>query len=227
MEHYLKDDEYKLYEGNAYRQGDTKVKELTIILTNLYLIVEVKQKKMFCKEEITTEKYAIDQIKIYNEQPQILTQNNQVEILFNNNTSAQMTFFGRNERNKFINTIFKLVTGKNSFERSVNKINKSIETVDNALGIDIVDTAKNIAANGLLGGIGKAFIKKKNATNSKSAQAITQIASAVLTPQNTTRQNDNVDYMADRLSKLKKLLDEGAITQAEYDEQKRLIINRC
>ena len=166
MDNYqLKEDEVVLYKGpitiNKFKGS------VELLLTN-YNFVFISKKKGFMKDlEINVETYPTNEVKIYENKPQIITKGTDIIIYF---FKAEKEFHiaSKSELHKFMDASLKLITGKNKMERGLTKIKTTIEQVDNSLGINSVETTKNLAKNGVintaLGGvakIGKSIIGKK------------------------------------------------------------------
>ena len=102
MKNYqLKNDEVILYRGsvmvlpNGKKEKVSKLKnvEQELILTNTDFVFETRIKKVFQKEEIVTEVYSIEQIKIYQDAPHILQNFHQVLLLHRDTPSTRCPLF--------------------------------------------------------------------------------------------------------------------------------------
>ena len=200
-----------------------------VLLTNINLVLIKKTKKMFAKEQVETIIYPKEEIKIYNEVPQVKQKDSKVDIFL---TSSEITlnFYSKNEAHRFVNTAFKLLTGKSSAARGAEKVKSALNIVDDTLGIDTLETVKNVMENGLtgsiIGGIGKKMTKSAGSNKIMSAlevaKNIIDTKMTADTPKETTHSNDNLE----KIKKLKELLDIGAITQEEFEEKKKELLNR-
>lgn len=166
MENYkLKSDEVVLYKGNVSLVGNSGATE--IVLTNTNLVFISTYKKLFSKEEISVLEYSIEDIKMYENKPHIISKGNKAEIyLIDNEIVAE--FSSKNELHKFLGVINKLLTGETSAQRGAKKIRGAIDLVDEALGINTVEAIGNVIKNGVVnsvtgavGKIGKAITSKK------------------------------------------------------------------
>lgn len=68
-EYHLKADEANLFEAEVLVEGKQKDSEL--LLTNLNLVLVTRTKKLFSKEEMTTDIYPMNELKMYEGKPQI------------------------------------------------------------------------------------------------------------------------------------------------------------
>ena len=211
MEHYsLQADEAVLYKGAVTCKGAGN--NIEFILTNLFLVFVIKTKKIFSKEEIKVEKYSVDDIKFYNDEPQIKQQGANVEIYLLNGEET-VTFLSKNEANKFVSALLELLTGKTKLQRTADKAKSTVDAVDNTFGIDTVGTVKNILEIG--SNIAGIFGGKKG----KTIQTIMGVSNAV-----ARKEEVSTDMQIEQLRKLKQLLDEGIITQEEFDLKRKEIM---
>jgi len=193
MEHYtLKENEVVLY------KGDTTCKELPsakiqLILTNLFFILIIKTKKLFSKEEISVEKYPIENIKFYNDKPQINQDGTKVEIYMNSGEQT-LIFSSKNEAHKFVNKSLDLLTGKSLFQRTADKAKKAVSVVDDTFGIDTVDAVKTVLNK-----------EPEKAKDKKGiiAKNIFSLAKSVITSKERNNMTDNEKW--ETLKKLKAL----------------------
>lgn len=203
----LQKNETILYQGNVSLEHCNGTTE--ILLTNLNLVFIITTKKLLSKSNVEVETYLIDDIKLYNNVPQIKQKSSRVEIFM---TCAEIVvnFVSIFEASKFVNAALRLLTGKTMAERSADKFKGAIGLVDDTLGINTVGTIKNVLENGiagsLLGGFGK-----------KSAPA--QEALPTNTPSAPT------DEQLETLKKLKELVDMGVLTQEEFEAKKRQLLD--
>lgn len=216
-EYQLQPTEVILYENeNVHIQG--RKGHSTLILTNLYIVLETTIKKLFRKSYTTTECFDINTVKTYNDTPQIKQKGFDVTVSLTN-TELRFTFDAKGKAHKFTATALELLTGKNAFFRAIDKAKQTVSKVDNALGIDTigvattaVKTAVNIATPAGKFKKTKAVLKIANgAIQTKETKKITE----------TPSQNNNLET----LKQLKSLLDEGVITQDEFDIKKKELLN--
>lgn len=137
----LKEDEVVLYKGNVTMSGAKAMSKL--VLTNVNIVLITEHKKLFSKGEITTDVYPLSNVKIYEQSPHIKAKSRNVEIYFITK-EVIFTFESRMEAKKFVSEVTSCLTGKSTFERSADKVKKVIEVVDDTLGIDAIDMAKDI-----------------------------------------------------------------------------------
>ena len=157
MENYiLKENEVVFYKGQVSRKNQKGSTE--IILTNIKLVFINKHKKLFAKENVIIEEYNINKIKYFNNTPQVFKKGNLIEIYLLGE-EIFFTFNSRNESKKFFNSLLNYLTNKTTFQRTVEKINSTIATVDETLEIDSKQIAGNVIKNGMVGNISKTISK--------------------------------------------------------------------
>ena len=230
MTHYtLQPNESVLYQGNVSLEKRNGTAEL--ILTNLNLVFVITIKKFLAKSQIEVEAYPVEEIKIYNNAPQIKQKNSRVEIFLSCGEFVA-NFDSMFEAGKFVNSALRLLTGKSLAERSADKVKGAVGLVDDTLGINTVDTVKNVLENGitgsLLGGIGKKPIPSSK--RSSTAREVVGIAKDLL---GTSTQREAIpatttpsftDEQLETLKKLKELVDMGVLTQEEFDAKKKQLL---
>lgn len=222
MEYYnLREDESVLYIGEAY-----KIKQ--VILTNLNLITVIV-KKPYSKKSPLIDIYPVDKIKIYKDVPQIKTNDCTAEIYLTTK-ELKLTFFSKGELNKFVNAAFELITGKDAFSRNTDKVKNAVDAVDNSLGINTIETVKNVVENGVSGSL-LGFLGKKAyglSKKSSSGQMVLNATKQMIDSESSvtkTSEPDEFDDNIEKLKKLKKLLDADIITQEEYEQKKLELLN--
>ena len=160
-EYRLQADEVQLYAGNVWYQ-DSNGKNVfktpvDFMLTNHCLVFTIKTKKVFSKEEITLETYPVSDIKIYNSVPQI-KHNGQHVTIFLTTCEKYISFVSKAEAWKFVSQATELLTGQTMAERGADRLRNALNLVDDTLGINTVETVKNVIENGVTGLL---FGKKK------------------------------------------------------------------
>lgn len=198
-----------------------------ILLTNLNFVMITKEKKIFSKDRILVETYPVQDIKIYNNLPQVKPLNTRVEIYLKNEEKT-IDFFSKFEAHKFTNKVFELLTGKTLTLRGADKVKSTVNLVDDTLGINTMDTIKNVVENGVVGTIlGKG--SKVNPKNNVFSEVLN------ITKDLVNKKTDNVaqlpkdsendlDKQIESLNKLKTLLDNDIISQDEFNEKKKEIL---
>lgn len=142
----LKPNEVVLYKGNVEmlnKKGST-----LLVLTNLNIVFITNHKKFLGEEDILIEIYSVNDIKVYENTPQIKTLKNNVEIYFLS-CEKEFSFKSKSELNKFTSASLKLLTGKSSVQRKAEKIKDTIDIIDNTLGIDTIGATKEVIHNGV------------------------------------------------------------------------------
>lgn len=224
MENYsLQANEVLLYKGEINNGVE-------IILTNLNLVIVKKIPKLFKKVQVKAFVYSKDDIKIYNDVPQVKQKESSVEI-FLTSEEIEVEFCSRTEAHKFVNIAYELLTGKSMVERGAEKIKNAIKLVDDTLGFDTMDTVKNVMENGiagsLLGGIGKKVGEKNKSSAVKETGSVAKGvmgAVATITASRTIEKTEDYNEKIENVKKLKELLDEGILTQEEFDEKKKQLL---
>lgn len=157
MENYdLEENEVVLYKGKVLFPNTKGTTE--IILTNINFVLITKQKKIFAKEQVVVDTYAVNEIKYYNNQPQVIKKGNLIELYFLDD-EIEFEFEARNEARKFVNATLNLLTNKTAFERNAEKVKNTISVIDNTLGIDTRGMTANVIKNGIVGQASNMFGK--------------------------------------------------------------------
>lgn len=224
MEHYrLQTDEAVLFKCEA-------ANGIEIVLTNNNLVISRTKKRLLDEVLVAVDVYPKEDIKIYNSLPQIKQKDCFVTIYFLT-SERNITFKTKSDAHKFIKTAFELLTGKTSSQRNAEKVKNAIELVDYTLGISTVGTVKNIVENTVSGSIAGGVSKKigESTKTSKALKETAQIAKNILTtcvePRSPSKKSLPIsDQSVDKLKKLKELLDQGILTQEEFDKQKQIIL---
>ena len=223
----LQPNESVLYQGNVTLEKRNGSVEL--ILTNLNLVFVITIKKFLAKSQVEVETYPIEEIKFYNNIPQIKQKNSRVEI-FLACGEIVANFETMFEAGKFVNAAMRLLTGKTMAERGADKVKGAVGLVDDTLGINTVNTVKNVLENGitgsLLGGFGK---KASHTTKSSTAREVVGIAKELLgnTQQDALPATPSAtlsDEQMESLKKLKELVDAGILTQEEFETKKKQLL---
>jgi|GEM_PF-420587 len=236
MENYfLQSNEAVLYKGEATFGNNRTSSEL--FLTNINIVVITKTKKLFSKEQVDLNNFPVEDIKVYNDVPQIKQNGCMIEIYLTN-TEITLDFDSKFTAHKFANAANKLVTGKSMSERGAEKVRGVVNLVDDTLGISTVGTIKSVVENGVENGVvGTVFggFGKKAHAQAKGGNTLTEILSVTKgvlgkktneeeRPKIETSPAMSVDDQIETLKKLKDLLDTGIITQEEFDAKKKQII---
>ena len=212
MEEYvLASNEIVLYEGECFYLSDLKTK-CKIILTNLNIVLESLKRKLFKTEIEEIKTYNVTDVKIYLNEPQIKLNDTTIVFYFVNEVLS-LFFSEKKEAKKFYSKVMELATGKTGLKRGLEKV---VGAVDDTLGIDSVGTVENAFSKSKLGGI-FGLIKKKDKKGEVAANGNFENSSV-------GTNNDDFDSRVEKLKKLKELLDQGVLTQEEFDEQKKTIM---
>ncbi len=225
----LKTDEVVLYRGNVAivgRRGKT-----LLILTNQNVIFEISTKKsIFGKPEVEAEVYPLQEVKIYEEKPQVKQKGPKVEIFFLTN-EIKLEFPSLIEASKFNMAIVKVITGKSIQDRGADKVKGTLQFVDDALGINAVDTVKGVLENGvvgsLIGGVGGARKKGqpgKQSTKGDWVGEAVNTAGEIAKKKLTSPSSESIEKQMEAVRKLKDLLDEGILSEEEFEQKKKEIL---
>lgn len=189
-------------------------------LTNERIILITRTKKLLTKGVVTTEAHEIGDLKTYDGEPQIMKKEEIVNLYFSN-SELHIEFSAEREAKIFTDTLRRLCSGQSKLVRNILKIKKEIKNTGDALDIDISAVAKTAAKIGLntaMAVTGGSGVNKVSKIIGNIAQQVTEkdnAKDAKLLPD-----NDQIEM----LKKYKQLLDDGAITQDEFDRMKLQII---
>lgn len=223
----LQSDEVVIYKNECRLIDENVMAEL--ILTNFSVVIIKKAKKLFEEEQVAIEAYPIDEIKIYNDIPQIKQNGSHVEIFFTGEEIA-VDLISKNEVSKFINKALELLTGKNRVKRASDKVKSVIGVVDDTLGINSVEALKNVAGKSLGGavfGIGKKILTKAIGAGSPTEApgvASDSLGKEAHNPKIEVKTAGSVDNLVEVLKKWKDLMDAGVITNDEFETKKKQIL---
>jgi len=223
MENYsLQSNEVVLFKADVYNG-------IRVVLTNLNLVLIKRIQRLFKKDEFEVSIFQKENIKIYNEITQIKQKEASVEV-FLISKEIKIDFYSRNEAHKFVNSVYELLTNKTITTRGADKVKRAIHLVDDTLGINTVDTVKNVMENGIIGsifgGINKKSKSKENSTVNETVEIAKDIIGATATnaASHNKEENNNFDKKIENIKKLKELLDAEIITQEEFDSKKKEIL---
>ena len=160
MENYiLKADEVILYEHNVSSNNYKKI-PLYITLTSQNIFLEKVAKN---GQRTFIESFALENIKFFNEKPQVEQKMGLVKIQ-TIEKNLEFDFGGLLEARKFTLKIVDLLTGTTFTKRCADKVKGAIDMVDDTLGLDVRDTIKGVLQSGvkgvLINGTGKKDIKQ-------------------------------------------------------------------
>ena len=215
MDKYLlQSDEVVLYEEQVeLKEINQKV---NCILTNLFLVFEIQEKGIFRKIKTKIERYEVKNVKIYKDIPQVNQKGECVEIYFVEG-KKELLFDKKNNAHKFTTKLLELITDKTKFERGAEKVKNTISVIDDTLGISVIGTVANVVNNGIVGVIGKTV------SNGKKISVL-GAPKEVLKLKELDSNQPTAEQQIETIKKLKELLDEGAITQEEFDVKKKEVM---
>lgn len=227
----LQSDEILLYENQVNIYG-VKSSDVDLILTNLHIILEINQKIGFMKYETIIEQYSVNDIKLYNEKPQIIQKKDKVTIYFINK-ELEIEFESFLDASRFVNKANEAITNEEIVVRGAGKVKKAIGLVDDTLGINITSTIAGVIENGAIKTLFKGTRKQQAVPESRLndyAETISTVANAASMVANKTKETDDgvtektFEQCAEEIKKLKELLDIGAISQEEFDIKKKELL---
>ncbi len=213
----LAEDEFELFKGSAKLIVGKKELDTEVHLTTKFISFLVITKILFSKKT-EQEKHEISAVKIYKNKPQIKRKKEIVDIYFKDSERV-VKFSTAKEAAAFTSEALKFLTGKSKFVRAVEKTKEIIQEVDETLGIDSVGIVKTAGAvsGKKIGGIMK---QKKLGSNKETLK----IEGGVFRKKETKTLTLTPDEQMDAVLKLKGLLDEGAITEEEFEKKKKEIM---
>lgn len=224
----LQPNETVLYQGNVALENRNATVEM--MLTNLNLVFVITTRKFLSKSQIEVETYSVEEIKIYNNTPQIKQKNARVEIYLSCG-EVVVHFASMFEASKFVNAALRLLTGKTMAERGADKFKGAVGLVDDTLGINTVGTVKNVLENGITGTLLGGFGKKTApvAKHASTAREVVGIAKELMGTPSTQEAlpaspSALTDEQMETLKKLKELVDMGVLTQEEFDAKKKQLL---
>lgn len=217
MEHYeLQNDEVALSHEQAFIANATKNAGVEVLLTNLNFVFIRKIKQFLKKDTVEVEIYGVDTVKIYNDLPHIIAKENVVEIYFKG-VEKFIRFRSRKQATKFVDTALRLISGKSKFVRGVKKMQKEIAHTSEELNVDVVGITKK--AVGIAGDVAISASGVKDAK--KSTKVLGMLAKAIKGNKEETQASlPSADNKIQKLKELKELLDNGTITQEEFEQMK-------
>jgi len=214
MNHYtLQADEAVLFKGQA--NFDNHSQSSDVLLTN-YNLVRITKEKTASHESIQVETFPVREVKVYNQVPQVKQLGGKVELY--TLTRQMMIDFGNILiAYKFVGLMYDLLTGQTAAQRNAGKVREAMDVLDGALGIKTVDAVAGLvgksAPGAILGGLAKIALQQTAAQ--PPANTAPGVKSAAL----------SLDEQMEALKKLKGLLDNGIITQAEFEAKKAQVMN--
>lgn len=224
MENYeLTADEVVLYHGQVALLSDGKESKVSkmkkveteLVLTNLNFVFITKTKQVFKQEKVETEICSADTVKFYRDAPHILKKGTIVEVYFKGGEKF-IEFPDKKQARVFGDTALRLVSGHSKFVRGVKKAQKEIKETEEALDVDITGIAKTAVGVATEVAIG-APTAGKGAVNKLSFFA------KILKKKSDEKKAlpENSQDRIEKLTQLKEMLDNGTITQEEFEALKK------
>lgn len=203
-----------LYKGKVAFRNEDEVEPITnfnieLCLTNLNVILTVKLEN----KEVNSEFFSVDTIKSYKNEVQAIRKDNLVEIYFQNHQLC-LEFPDKKEAKLFVEEVTKLISGNNKFVRNILKMKKTFSDTGKALDIDSQKVTN--ATKSILGVVGS--VCSNNAVNMVSNTALNLL-------QKNTKSAGLSEEQIEQLTKLKEQLDKGIISQDDYEDYKKQILN--
>lgn len=201
--------------GKAVKESALKKVQTELILTNFNFVFITKTKRVFQKVEVEREIYATGDVKYYKESPYILKKGKVVEVYFEG-AERFIEFSDKKQARVFGDTALRLVSGHSKFVRAVKKTQKEIKETEEALDVDITGIAKTALGVATEVAIGAPAIEK-GAVNKISFFA------KILKKKGEEKKAlpEKSEDKMEKLAQLKEMLDNGTITQEEFETLKK------
>ena len=152
-DYLLKPEEVVLFKTQASNNKD-------ILLTNINILLKIND-----GEQIETEVYPVDSIKIYKEAPQLILDKNSVDIYFLFG-ETKIDFERKKDARAFVTAVTELLTGKTVSTLRAEKIkkgvNNAVDLIDDTFNIDTMATVKGILEKTPAKKFSKMFVKKNS-----------------------------------------------------------------
>ena len=152
-DYLLKPEEVVLFKTQASNNKD-------ILLTNINILLKIND-----GEQIETEVYPVDSIKIYKEAPQLILDKNSVDIYFLFG-ETKIDFERKKDVRAFVTAVTELLTGKTVSTLRAEKIkkgvNNAVDLIDDTFNIDTMATVKGILEKTPAKKFSKMFVKKNS-----------------------------------------------------------------
>ena len=235
-EYILQANETILFDVSAIQSGKRSYSRL--MLTNINIVISYSTKSsIFSKAEQKYDLYPISDIKIYDGKPQFIQKGYELELLFLS-YNLKLQFSSLIGLSKFKMALMKLLTGKSAQVRGAEKVKNGIGLVNDTLGVDSIDLAKNVLENGIINSLVGGFVSKTNVSTSKrnfdflasttriisdASNGDSECDSSHIHSQSTSSSSYNEQLEA--IKKLKELFDAGYITEEEFAAKKKEILN--
>ena len=209
-EYVFQSDEVLLFEAKVARN---EVDGVNLRLTNYALVFNwtTTQGKLLKKyKEEHEEVCLLETIKFYDGVPQIKQKDGTV-IIQTLNGDEKITLDGFFKSRDFVSKLKEAVTGQKASQRGAKKINSAIGVVNEALGINTVETVSGVLKNGIAGtvlGSSKSGILKKVVSNDKETKPLTD--------------KDKIEL----LKEYNALKESGVISQQEFETKKKEIFEQ-
>lgn len=225
VQYTLAHDEAVLFKGSATFDGSGV--SSAVILTNFNLVQITRTKKLFAQEKIDILTYPSDEIKVFNDTPQVKQLGGKVEMYFKNHQLI-LDFGNILIARKFVGVVYDFVSGTTEAQRNAKKVRGAVGVIDTALGINTIDTVAGLlgktAPGAILGGLAKAVLGQSGQVASQNAPQTINIESpSAANPESPKVMS--LDEQIEALKKLKDLLDAGIISQDEFNAKKAQIMN--
>ena len=137
----LKETEVVLFKGDIKLPNNEEISKL--LLTNENLVFTTPNKNENGEYENKIEVFSAEEVKIYEDKPQIKTKGNIVEIYFLS-TEKEFNFVHKLDSLKFMTAAKKLLTGKSAGQRCAEKVKGGLSLVDDALDANCVKAIGNV-----------------------------------------------------------------------------------
>lgn len=239
----LQPNEVVLYKGSATFANNKNSSDILLTNLNIVVITPVK-KKMFSKPEMFVNVFPVEEIKVYQDVPQVKYAGQEVEVYLTQG-EFRLYFSSKSDARKFVNVAYELITGNSMSKRGAKKVKGAVNMVDETLGIDAMGSLKHVMKNGVVNTVLHGFGKKdseEDKTEETSSENLpmefisvtksfldkkskkNEPENPITEPTKPAEPTQSVDDQIETLKKLKELLDVGILTQEEFDAKKKQIL---
>ena len=164
----LKPDEVIRYQGPIHLQTEKATIPAEIILTNQNFIFVTEGKKwLWFKKKTKVVAFTKEQVKLYNDAPEIKQNGTGVMICFDKEERI-LVFDEKKAARIFAINAWEIVTGKGMFERGLDKLKQALDLIDEKLDLNIIELVKGAittsvqsATTNILQGAAQVLLPKK------------------------------------------------------------------
>ena len=146
----LKENEAVLFKGSAilssdYKRSDSNSKNCDIMLTNLNVIFFYQKKGLF-RTVTKASVFNVADVKIYNEDVQIIRENDKDVVVYLKKRELYLTFEDEKVAKDFCNKAITLISGDSQITRFFKKAKKTIVKTSGDIGDSVAEISQSAAA---------------------------------------------------------------------------------